>query len=142
MTSEKISAKDLREGRVAADNATTGVSRGHEEGFNKVEAHTTSPNEPADSKDTFERMQWFRFSFGEKNHRPFVDHFQRMWSDAGHPAEMVLLGETSQDMKVTLYARLPIELEDWERLGDQDLPQGLRLLVGDAIAWKTEAHAE
>lgn len=130
--------EDHGEGREAAANATTGVSKGHAQGFNKVKLPTTSPNAPRVSE---ERMHWFRHHFEQTDHRPFVHHFRRMWNDAGKPAEMVLLGETSRDMGVTLFARLPISLEDWERLGDQDLPQGLSLLVGDQAAWETDKHA-
>jgi hypothetical protein len=44
---ETISKKSLKRGRVAADHATTGVSAGHDKGFNKVEPSTTSPDKIA-----------------------------------------------------------------------------------------------
>jgi len=44
---ENISKEDLKRGRVGADNASTGVSAGHDEGFNEVEQATTSPNDSA-----------------------------------------------------------------------------------------------
>lgn len=44
---EIISNKNLKRGRIAADNATTGVSKGHKEGFNKVALSTTSSDESA-----------------------------------------------------------------------------------------------
>lgn len=141
MSTEKISREDLREGRAMADNATTGVSKGHDKGFNEVKLHTTSPdkyphgNAPESSS---QRMHWFRRNFGEEDCGPFIDHFQRMWVDAGKPPEMVLLSENNRGMDVTLFARLPIDLDNWERLGDQDLPPDTCLLVGHASTWKAE----
>lgn len=43
---EIISDKSLKRGRIAADNATTGVSKGHDKEFNKIELSTTSPDKP------------------------------------------------------------------------------------------------
>ena len=65
-----------------------------------------------------------------------------MWVDAGQPPKMVLLGETAPDLKVTLFARLPINLDDWDRLGEQDLPRNLALLVGDEAAWQADTSAK
>ena len=85
-----------------------------------------------------QEMQWFRRYFGQEDCTSFINHFERMWRDAGKPAGMVLVSDNFRGMEVTLFARLPIDLDDWERIGAQHVPREASLIVGDEAAWKAD----